>query len=70
MLLKKSKKIFIHVDCDSFFASCEVLRHPELKGKCVMVGGEIVTACSYEAKRLGIGVGTHFEEAKRILKGK
>lgn len=46
----------LHVDGDGFFASCEVIRRPELKGKPVVVGAErgIVTALTYEAKALGI----------------
>jgi DNA polymerase IV len=52
MRFKTSQKIYIHVDCDCFFASCEVLRNPELKGKKVCVGGEIIIACTYEAKAL------------------
>ncbi len=67
MLLKKSNKLFIHVDCDSFFASCEVLCNPKLKGKCVCVGGEIIIACTYEAKARGIKTGTPIWEARRIL---
>jgi len=46
----------LHVDGDGFFASCEVSRRPDLKGKPVVVGEErgIASAMSYEAKRLGI----------------
>lgn len=29
--------MIIHIDCNSFFASCEVTFHPELKGKPVVV---------------------------------
>lgn len=68
MLFRTSKKIFIHVDCDSFFASCEVLRNPNLKGKYVCVWWDIVVASSYEAKSLWVKVGTPLWEAKKILK--
>lgn len=67
MLFRTSQKVFLHVDCDSFFASCEVLRHPYLKGKMVCVGGDIIVASSYEAKALWVKVGTPIWEAKRIL---
>ena len=29
----------LHVDGDSFFASCEIARHSELQGRPVWVGG-------------------------------
>ena len=67
MLFKKSRKIFIHVDCDCFFASCEILKNPNLKGKKVCVWKEIIIACSYEAKAFWIWVWTPIWEAKRIL---
>jgi DNA polymerase-4/DNA polymerase V len=46
----------VHIDGDSFFASCEQVMHQEYKGKPVVVGGErgIATAMSKEAKKLGI----------------
>ena len=46
----------MHVDGDSFFASCEVARDPSLRGKAVITGKErgIVSSMTYEAKRLGI----------------
>lgn len=50
MIFKKSKKIFIHVDCDSFFAECEILKNPSLKNKLVIVWEEIVLACNYKTK--------------------
>ena len=46
----------MHVDGDSFFASCEVAKDPSLRGKAVITGKErgIVSSMTYEAKRLGI----------------
>lgn len=70
MLLKTSKNIFIHLDCDSFFASCEVLKNPELKNKFVCVGQEIVIACTYNCKNLGVKVGMPVWQAQKILKWK
>ena len=67
MLFKESKNIFIHVDCDCFFASCEVLKNPKLKGKRVCVWGEIIIACTYEAKAMWIKTWTPIWEAKRML---
>jgi len=64
----KSKKLFAHIDCDSFFAECEILKNPKLKNKYVIVWNEIVIACNYKTKALGIKTGTPVWEAKRILK--
>ncbi len=69
MQLKTSKKIFAHIDCDSFFASCEVFRNPSLRGKMVCVGQDIVIAATYNAKNLWISVGTTVWDAQKILKG-
>lgn len=49
-------------DMDAFYASCELLRHPELRGRPFIVGTAddanktrgVVETCSYEAKRLGV----------------
>jgi nucleotidyltransferase/DNA polymerase involved in DNA repair len=52
-------KTLLHVDMDAFFASCELLKHPEWKGKCVIVGSKpgergVVSTCSYEARAFGV----------------
>ena len=47
----------LHSDCNCFYASVELLHHPELRGKPVAVGGDpearhgIVLTADYTAKR-------------------
>ncbi len=67
MKFNSSNKVYAHVDCNSFFASCEIYRNPSLKGKCVCVGWEIIVAASYEAKKYWIKTWTPVWEARRIL---
>ena len=60
------KNTILHVDGDAFFAMCEVSRRPDLRGKPVVTGRErgIVTAATYEAKKLGISRATPIHEVK------
>jgi DNA polymerase-4 len=48
----------LHMDMDAFFASVELLEHPELVGKPVIVGHRsprsVVTAATYEARKYGV----------------
>ena len=44
----------LHADLDAFYASVEQRDRPELRGRPVIVGGGIVLAASYEAKRRGV----------------
>lgn len=58
----------LHIDADSFFASCEVARHPELKGKPVATGLErgIVSSLTYEAKARGVKRAMSLRDVKKI----
>ncbi len=54
-------RIIMHIDLNAFFATCEILRDPSLKGKPLIVGHEgrsgIVSTCSYEARAFGVHSG-------------
>jgi DNA polymerase-4 len=61
-------RAILHIDGDSFFAACEVAKDPTLRGKPVITGKErgIVSACTYEAKHLGIKRGMRLFEVRQI----
>ena len=54
------RRVF-HMDLDEFIAAVEVLRHPELEGKPVVVGGDgdptkrgVVSTANYVAREFGV----------------
>lgn len=44
----------LHADLVAFFASVEQRDDPALRGRPVLVGGWVVMAASYEARRAGV----------------
>ena len=62
----------LHVDLDQFIAAVEILRHPELDGLPVVVGGRgdptergVVSTASYAAREFGVGSGMPLRVALR-----
>jgi DNA polymerase IV (DinB-like DNA polymerase) len=55
-------QIILHLDMDSFYASVEERKRPELRGKPIVIGADpkqgrgrgVVSTCSYEARKYGI----------------
>ncbi len=59
----------MHLDMDAFFASVEQADNPGLRGKPVIVGGEVrgvVCAASYEARRFGVHSAMPVFQAKKL----
>src|SRR5256885_12688773 len=59
------------LDLDTFFVSVERVLDPTLEGKPVVVGGQpgsrgVVTAASYEVRRLGVKSGMSLVEAGKL----
>ncbi|MBQ7881045.1 MAG: DNA polymerase IV [Clostridia bacterium] len=62
----------LHCDLNNFYASCECLANPELKGKAVAVGGSVedrhgvIVASNYKAKSFGIKCGVTVYQALKL----
>ncbi len=59
-----------HIDADCFYVSCEMTRHPELKGRpvCVLSNqSAFVVAKSYDAKAKGVTTGMSVWDAKKLV---
>ncbi len=70
-------RIVLHVDMDSFYASVELLDHPEYRGQPLVVGADpkdgkgrgVVLTASYEARPAGVRSGMPISRAWKLLPG-
>jgi DNA polymerase-4/DNA polymerase V len=64
----QSNKAILHIDGDSFFASCEVAKNPSLRGKPVITGKErgIASSMTYEAKARGVSRAMSLRDIMKI----
>ena len=64
------KRVIAHLDCDAFYATVELIKQPDLKGKPVIVAGSgpraVVTTASYEARKFGVGSAMPASQARRL----
>jgi DNA polymerase-4/DNA polymerase V len=68
LTLASYPRAILHIDGDSFFASCEVAKDPSLRGKAVVTGRErgIASAMTYEAKARGVTRGMRLSEIRKV----
>ena len=61
----------IHIDCDCFYASLEMLDNPSLRNHPIAVGGEpsrrgVIATCNYQARSFGVHSAMASSTAKRL----
>ncbi|TDE58402.1 DNA polymerase IV [Nonomuraea mesophila] len=73
MATRSVRDWILHVDLDQFIAAVELLRHPELRGRPVVVGGTgdptrprtVAATATYEARAHGVRSGMPLRTAQR-----
>ena len=68
ILIRSFPRAILHIDADTFFASCEQSRNPSLRGKPVICGKErgIAASMSIEAKQKGVTRAMSLYEIRRL----
>lgn len=65
-------RVYFHIDLNAFFASCEELLDPSLKGKPLVVGGKsrrsVISTANYEARKYGIHSAMPMQQAEKLCK--
>lgn len=65
-------RVYFHIDLNAFFASCEELLDPSLKGKPLVVGGKsrrsVISTANYEARKYGIHSAMPMQQAEQLCK--
>jgi DNA polymerase IV (DinB-like DNA polymerase) len=72
----KRQRIIFHVDMDSFYASCELAKNPELADQPFIVGADpkegegrgVVLSCNYPARKFGIRSGMPISRAWQLCR--
>ena len=68
-------RVILHADANCFYASVEMLHHPEYDGRPLAVGGDaekrhgIILTANYIAKRRGVKTGSALWEAREACPG-
>jgi DNA polymerase-4 len=65
----RQRAAILHADLDAFYASVEQRDEPRLRGRPVAVGGGVILAASYEAKRRGVRTPMGVREARGLCPG-
>lgn len=63
---EQRRAAILHADLDAFYAAVEQRDDPRLRGRPVAVGGGVVLAASYEAKRRGVKTAMGGRQARML----
>ena len=74
LTIPPDRRVILHVDMDSFYASCELKNYPDKIQRPFIVGADprsgegrgVILACNYEAKKLGLHSAMPIATAWRI----